>query len=112
MAKRLKKYWFIAGLATVFFLVMIDAGGTLTSMGKWFKTHHGTDLVMFVIFLGSGLMLDIRKLKAGASDLTGHLAALVLIFICAPALAFLLGRTHLSPGIVIGFLSFRRPPPP
>lgn len=103
MIHRIKKYWFIAGLAAVFFMVMIDAGGNLTSMGKWFKGHHGTDFVMFAIFLGSGLMLDIRKLKSGTADLKGLLAALVLIFVCAPVLAFLLGKAPLSLGIVIGF---------
>jgi sodium/bile acid cotransporter 7 len=103
MIVRLKKYWFIAGLALVFSLVLVDAGGVLTSMGKWFKSHHGTDLVMFVIFLGSGLMLDTRKIKAGSGDLKGLVAALVLIFVCAPTLAFLLGKAPLSHGIVIGF---------
>jgi sodium/bile acid cotransporter 7 len=103
MVNRIKKYWFISGLALVFSLVLVDAGGTLTAMGKWFKSHHGTDLVMLVIFLGSGLMLDIRKLNAGTGSLKGLAAALVLIFGCAPALAFLLGKAPLSHGIVIGF---------
>ncbi len=103
MKNRIQKYWFIVGLVVVFALVITDITGTVTAVGKWFKGHHGTDLVMVVIFLGSGLMLDTRRLKAGPGDLKGLFAALFLIFGCAPMLAFLFGKMPLSQGVVIGF---------
>ena len=103
MFRCLKKYWFIAGLTAVFLGVMADTSGTATSFGKWFESHSGANAVIFVIFLGSGLVLDVRRLRSGPGDLKGLLTALFLIFVCAPALAFLLGRAPIDHGIVIGF---------
>ncbi len=99
----LKKYWFIFGLAVIFVLVLGDTTGTLTSSGKWIKNHHGTDLMMCFIFLCSGLMLDTQKIRSGIGNLKSIGAALFLIFIAAPALAFLLGKFPLRYEIIVGF---------
>ena len=98
-----KKYWFILGLAAIFVLILGDTTGTLTSLGKWVKNHHGTDLVMGIIFLCSGLMLDTKKIRPGLGDLKGVGAAMFLIFVVAPAFAYLMAKLPLSYGIVIGF---------
>lgn len=102
MSRRLKKYWFILGLAVIFALILVDATGTLAALGKWIRNRRGTDGMMCVIFLCSGLMLDAKKIRIGIGDLKGIGAALFLIFGVAPALAFLIGKIPLDRGVVIG----------
>jgi sodium/bile acid cotransporter 7 len=103
MINRMKKHWFILGLMLVFCLVICDVTGTVTAFGKWFKGHHGTDAVMFAIFLASGLMLNIRGIQRGSGDLKGLVAALFLIFIVAPVIALFFGKLPINHEIAIGF---------
>jgi sodium/bile acid cotransporter 7 len=55
-----------------------------------------------MIFLLSGLALDAEQIRAGFSDYTGTLLALVIIFIFAPLTALGFSLLPLSTGILVG----------
>ena len=66
---------------------MADSREWTVSAGRWLKDHGGPAMVIFLIFLFSGLTLDTRLLKKGISDIPATLADLVVIFIFSPILA-------------------------
>ncbi len=98
----LKKYWFIIGLVVVFGVTMADTIGSISVLGKWLKHHKGPDTVIVLIFLFSGLLLDIGQIKQGLTDIKGLLIALFLIFIISPVLGAAWGFLPLPTGVIIG----------
>ena len=87
LTRWLSKYWFITGLILLSVVTMADTREWTVSAGRWLKSHGGPDLVIFLIFLFSGLTMDARLLKKGVSDIPATLAALAVIFVCSPLLA-------------------------
>jgi sodium/bile acid cotransporter 7 len=81
------RYWFIAGLILLSIVTMADSHGWTVSVGRWLKYHGGPGMIIFLIFLFSGLAMDARLLRKGVSDIPATLAALTVIFICSPLLA-------------------------
>lgn len=100
--KIVKKYWFLIGLATVFAATMADPTGLLADAGQVVKRHHGPDVVIFLVFFFSGIVLDPGQIRAGLRDLSGTAMALVLIFGFAPAIAALASLAPLQTGVIIG----------
>ena len=90
MKQWISKYWFIVGLILLSIVTMVDSREWTVSAGRWLKSHGGPAMVIFLIFLFSGLTLDARLLRKGISDIPATLAALIVIFIFSPivALAF------------------------
>ncbi|MBS0012879.1 MAG: bile acid:sodium symporter [Desulfobacterales bacterium] len=97
-----KKYWFLIGLATVFAATMADPTGLLADAGLVLKRHHGPDVVIFLVFFFSGILLDPGQIRDGLRDVAGTAMALVLIFGFAPALAALASLAPLQTGVIIG----------
>ncbi len=97
-----KKYWFLIGLAFVFAATMADPTGMLADAGQALKRHHGPDVVIFLVFFFSGLLLEPSQIRDGLRDVPGTLMALVLIFGFAPALAALAALAPLQTGVTIG----------
>ncbi|THB76569.1 MAG: bile acid:sodium symporter [Desulfobulbaceae bacterium] len=104
MGRFLKKNWFILGLIILSILTIGDFGGILASTGLWLKNHRGPDIVIVLIFVLSGLALDINQVKDGLTDTKGTLIALVVIFIAAPLSAALFTLVPLDKGVLIGLL--------
>lgn len=104
MAELLRKYWFLLGLAAVFALTLLDPTGGLAAFGRWLKLYNGPDAVIFLVFFFSGILLDPQQIRAGVSDLSGTIAALVLIFAVAPLLAAAIALLPMSTGVVTGLL--------
>lgn len=98
----LKKHWFLIGLTFVFALTLGDPTGLVAGGGRWLRAHRGPDIVIFVIFLFSGLLLNPAQIRAGLTDIRGTLTALLLIFGVAPLLAVVPGKLGLDPGILVG----------
>ena len=98
----IKKYWFLAGLASLMMITLADSSGMLASMGRWLKQHHGPDLVIVLIFLFSGFSLSTGQLKEGLTDVGGILLASLVIFVIAPLAAVLFGLLPMDTGILIG----------
>ncbi len=102
MAKWISKYWFISGLILLAVVTLTDSREWTVSAGRWLKGHGGPGLVIFMIFLFSGLAMDARLLRKGISDVPATLAALVLIFICSPLLALVYRYLPLDLQIITG----------
>jgi len=102
LTKSIKKNWFLLGLVAVVLITLADTKGFLTGSGLWLKDHNGPDFVIVLIFFLSGLVLDTRLIRAGASDYKGTLTALLLIFLIAPLLTLPFTLLHLSTGVLLG----------
>ncbi len=98
----IKKHWFLAGLLLVFAVTLGDMTGSVAEMGKWLKAHQGPDIVIFLIFLFSGLTLDVSQIRSGLTDVTGILLSLGIIFGVAPIIGMLFGVMPLGTGVKIG----------
>ncbi len=98
----IKKHWFLLGLMVVFMAVILDGSNVLADMGTWVKRRHGTDIMVFLIFLISGLVMDIRKLEAGVRDIRATLTALGLIVVISPLMAAVAFFLPLDPGLMVG----------
>jgi sodium/bile acid cotransporter 7 len=102
MVAWLKKYWFMAGLISVFALTLADASGTVSGIGQWFKQHYGPDMAIVLIFFFSGLLLEADQIRAGLRDIKGTLTALSIIFLVSPATAILIVMLPLDSGVKMG----------
>lgn len=102
MSDLIKKYWFLIGLLLVFVVTVADVSETVSSIGRWLKTHRGPDAVMVLIFFSSGLILNARQMRTGATDIKGIVAALFIIFLVAPVIGALFGAVPADTGVIIG----------
>jgi sodium/bile acid cotransporter 7 len=102
MIPLLKRYWFLCGLLLVFSLTLGDITGTAAGLGQWFGARRGPQAVVVLVFLLSGILIDVRQIKSGLRDVTATLTALAVMFVLAPLLAALLGGLPLKTGICIG----------
>jgi sodium/bile acid cotransporter 7 len=98
----IRKRWFLFALATVCALTLIDTSGMTADLGKWCKSRRGADVVIFFIFLASGLVLKADQVKKGLKDFRGSALALTLIFIIAPLVAYALSLLPMDRGARIG----------
>ncbi len=100
----IKKYWFLSALFLVSIITVVDATGTVAGLGRWVKVHYGADLVIALIFFGSGLILQPEEMRAGVRDAKGTVLSLVMIFVVSPlaAVVISLSPLPLDPGTRIG----------
>jgi solute carrier family 10 (sodium/bile acid cotransporter), member 7 len=82
-----KKHWFLLALLTIAFITLVDQQQWTVNGGRWLKNHGGPDMVIFFIFLFSGIALDARLLRKGLQDVNATLSALAVIFILSPLTA-------------------------
>jgi sodium/bile acid cotransporter 7 len=99
-----KKYWFMLGLLVITLITMVDYQQYSVMMGLWLKNHGGPDLVIFFIFLFSGLALDARLVRKGLGDFSATLAALFVIFLLAPLVALVYYCLPLNIQVLTGLL--------
>lgn len=102
MIQSIQKQWFFFGLVFIFLLVVSDPTGLAVSTGIFLKNHKGPDILIFLIFLMSGMMIETRQIKAGIKDVKSTFTALLLIVVFSPVIAGLLSFLPLRPGVVIG----------
>lgn len=102
MIDKIKKQWFLIGLIGVFAAVVLDPTRLLETVGQFVKAWHGPEIMIFLIFILSGMMLDSEKIKAGIRDVTATFTALLVILVAAPALALILAFYPFEPGVIIG----------
>jgi solute carrier family 10 (sodium/bile acid cotransporter), member 7 len=98
----IKRYWFLIALLTVFGVTVADSTGSISGFGRWLKAQHGPDVIILLIFLSSGMTIDARQIRSGLKDLTGTVAALVVIFAIAPIAAIFFKLLPLETGVLIG----------
>lgn len=102
MSSLIKRYWFLIALGTVFAVTLADRSDTFSSFGRWLNQRNGPDIVVLLIFIASGILLEIELIKAGLKDLTGTIAALGVIFMVSPLMALAFAQIPLQTGILIG----------
>ena len=102
MLNLIKKYWFLGGLVLVFAITLADISGLTAEAGRWCKHHYGPNLVIFLVFLFSGMILDPGQIRSGLTNLKGTGHALILIFIISPAIAAILQFFPMNAGVKIG----------
>lgn len=102
MLDKIKKQWFMCLLVAVFSLVMLEPSGMLIKTGLVLKSHSGSEVIIFIIFIISGLFIEGDQIKAGIKDFTATFLALFLIVVVAPAAAVILSQFPLEAGMAVG----------
>jgi len=102
LVKKIKQQWFLVSLVLVFAGVILDSTGTLAKAGQYIKAHHGSDIVIFIIFIISGLIIDVEEIKTGIKDIPSTFIALLTIIIISPLVAGALSLLPLEKGVIIG----------
>jgi len=98
----LKKNWFVLGLLAVSGVTLLDGTETVAGIGKWCKAHRGADIVIVLIFLGSGLLLQKEEIRNGVGDVRGTVIAVAIIFAASPVIARLLALAPLDREVQAG----------
>lgn len=99
-----QKYWFTFGLILVPLVTVLDTSQRVSGMGIWIKSNNGPNIIIFTVFLVSGILLDAGQIKKGLTDIAGILSALFVIFVIAPVLLLPGFLFPMSTGIAIGFI--------
>ena len=102
MINKIKDQWFLVSLVVAFLVVCLDRTDMLASFGIYLKNHKAPDVMIFIIFIISGLLIDGDQVKAGLKDVKSTILALVVIFIIAPIAALGLSFIPLDTGILVG----------
>ena len=102
MARILKQNWFLFGLVGICLITLADTTGTIAGMGNWIKSHSGADVVIFIIFVGSGLILKREQIRAGFRDIRGTVITIIIIFVVAPLVALIIAQIPINPSVKIG----------
>ena len=102
LIQKIKQFWFLLGLVFVFMAVIIDRTDTLAGIGIFFKDNYASEIIIFFIFIVSGLLIDKDQIKAGIRDIKSTLLSLMIILIISPAAALLFSCLPLETGVAIG----------
>jgi sodium/bile acid cotransporter 7 len=99
-----RKNWFALGLIVVTLATLADTTQSAAEAGRYLKQHNGASLLIVMIFVISGLLLQVDQVKAGLRDLQGTLLALGLIFIISPLLVYVMGALPIETGVAVGLI--------
>jgi sodium/bile acid cotransporter 7 len=102
MIEKIKKQWFLLSLVSVFALVVGDKSNILAETGMFLKDWHAPEIMIFLVFIISGLLIESSHIKDGIKDYKSTLLALSLILFFAPVAAILLSILPFDTGLVIG----------
>jgi len=99
---KIKQQWFLLGLVLIFICLVLDVSGKFALAGNFLKNRHGSDIVIFLIFIMSGLIIEIEEIKSGIKDIPATFIALFVILIISPGAAVLLSLFPFEKGLIIG----------
>lgn len=102
MINIIKKQWFLCGLVLIFLAVIFDKTGRIAFAGVYLKNHDGSSAMIFLIFILSGMIIDIDQMKSGIKDIKSTFAALFMIIVISPFVAAAMNFLPLETGIIIG----------
>ena len=102
MIQKIKQFWFLLGLILIFTIMIIDKSDILANIGIFFKENNAPEIIIFLIFIVSGLLIDKEQIKAGIKDVKVTFLSLLVIVIIAPTVALLSVWFPLDTGVVIG----------
>jgi hypothetical protein len=90
MIQKIKNQWFLLSLVFIFAAVIFDRSNNLTKIGIILKDNNGPEVMVFIIFIISGLLIESDQLKSGIKDVKSTLLSLIVIIFFAPVAAGLL----------------------
>jgi len=102
LMQKIKQFWFLLGLGFVFITVIIDRTDTLAGIGIFFKDNNASEVIIFLIFIISGLLIEQNQIRAGVKDIKSTLLSLMVILVVSPSAALILSCLPLETGVVIG----------
>lgn len=102
MTQKIKQQWFLVSLVFIFLAVTLDTSNSLANIGIALKNYHGPGILIFLIFVISGLLIEGDQIRAGIRDVKSTLLALSVIVIFAPIVAWCLCLLPLETGVVVG----------
>lgn len=102
MLDKIKKQWFLTALIVSFIIVTFDQTNALARLGVFLKNNNAPDIMIFIIFIISGLLIEGDQVKAGLKDFKSTFLALFIIFIFAPVAALPFSLLPMDTGIIIG----------
>lgn len=102
MTNIIKRQWFLICLVLLFVAVILDRSNLLAGLGTALKDNHGSEVMIFLIFVFSGLVIEGHQIRAGIRDVRATILALVLIFVAAPLIALALLALPLETGVALG----------
>jgi len=102
MIQKIKKQWFLVSLVLVFAAVMIDSSNSLLKIGMVLKENQGPEIMIFILFIISGLLMESDQIKAGIRDVKPTFLALTVILVFSPIAAYLLSLLPLETGVILG----------
>lgn len=102
MMEKIKKQWFLLSLVLVSLAVIFDRSDILAKIGIALKDNHGPEVMIFLIFIFSGLLIDSDQVNAGIRDVKSTVLSLAVIIVFAPLAALLLSLFPLETGVAIG----------
>lgn len=86
----------------IFLAVIFDKTGQIALAGIYLKNHSGSSVMIFLIFILSGMIIDIDQMKSGIRDVKSTLAALFMIIVISPIVAAVISFLPLETGVIIG----------
>ncbi len=89
-------------LLGIFTANLADPTGSISAAGSFLRENPGPTLPIFIIFICSGLLLDLERIREGVKDYRGIILSLLIIFVAAPVVASVFGRFRIDRGILIG----------
>jgi solute carrier family 10 (sodium/bile acid cotransporter), member 7 len=102
MIQKIKDFWFLLALVSISAIIIIDQTNTLAGFGIFLKENRAPEIIIFFIFIVSGLLMEKEQIKAGIKDVKSTILSLITILIVAPAVALLLSCLPLETGVIIG----------
>ncbi|MCK5164300.1 MAG: bile acid:sodium symporter [Desulfobacula sp.] len=102
MIQKIKKQWFLFSLIFIFVIVIFDQSNTLAKIGMILKDNHSPEIMIFFIFIFSGLLIESDQIRAGIKDIKSTLLALAVIIVFAPIAAWVLCLFPVETGVAIG----------
>src|SRR5262245_54560959 len=101
-SRLLRDQWFLVGILLVTGITLGDWSDIPVSFGKHLRSIHGNEIGIVLIFILSGLELQVSHLFDAARDWKSLLLTVVTIFVLAPLLAFTLSLLSSSEEIKAG----------
>ncbi len=102
LMQKIKQFWFLLGLVLVFITVIIDRTDTLARIGIFLKNNNASEVIIFLIFIISGLLIEKNQIRVGIKDIKSTLLSLMVILVVSPAAALMLNCLPLETGVAIG----------
>lgn len=102
MMQKIKNQWFLLSLVIVFAAVIFDRSDFLEKIGIFLKDNKSPDVIIFIIFIFSGLLIESDQIKAGIKDMKSTVLALTVIILFAPIAAWVLCLFPMDTGVAVG----------